>query len=300
VARIAFFGLGRMGSGMAGRLLDAGHEVTLWNRTRGKASGLLTRGAGWADTPIEAATGADAAFAMLADDPASLEVWLGSNGAMEGLTRGAFVIECSTLSHPHVLELAAAARTKGLRYIDCPVTGWPHMAAAGELTLLIGADRADLEGAQPVLAPLCKSIRVFGGVGAGTGYKLMINLMGSVQIAALAEGLALSQRLGLDREAVAAAIEAGAAASPQVVRHCRPMAEGRYAADPVFSTALRHKDASYGLALAESQGVASPLGAAATEWWSKASTLDAGGDEARLIEVVTQHSTKMPGGKPPG
>jgi 3-hydroxyisobutyrate dehydrogenase len=78
------------------------------------------------------------------------------------------------------------------------------------------------------------------------------------------------------------------------------MAEGRYAADPVFSTALRHKDASYGLALAESQGVASPLGAAATEWWSKASTLDAGGDEARLIEVVTQHSTKMPGGKPPG
>ena len=191
MARIAFLGLGRMGSGMAGRLLDAGHEVTLWNRTRGKASGLLARGADWADTPIEAARGADAAFAMLADDPASLEVWLGPNGAMQGLTRGAFVIECSTLSHPHVLELAAAARMKGLRYIDCPVTGWPHMAAAGELTLLIGADPADLEAARPILAPLCKSIRVFGGVGAGTGYKLMVNLMGSVQIAALAEGLAL-------------------------------------------------------------------------------------------------------------
>ena len=288
MARIAFLGLGRMGSGMAGRLLDAGHEVTLWNRTRGKASGLLARGADWADTPIEAARGADAAFAMLADDPASLEVWLGPNGAMQGLTRGAFVIECSTLSHPHVLELAAAARMKGLRYIDCPVTGWPHMAAAGELTLLIGADPADLEAARPILAPLCKSIRVFGGVGAGTGYKLMINLMGSVQIAALAEGLALSQRLGLDREAVVAAIEAGAAASPQVVRHCRPMAEGRYTPDPVFSAALRHKDASYGLALAKSQGVPSPLGAAATEWWSKASALDPSGDEARLIEVVAQ------------
>ena len=89
-----------------------------------------------------------------------------------------------------------------------------------------------------------------------------------------------------DREA--AAIEAGAAASPQVVRQCRPMAEGRYAADPVFSTALRQKDASYGLALAESQGVASPLGAAATEWWSKASTLDPGGDEAAPLWAETR------------
>ena len=233
MARIAFLGLGRMGSGMAGRLLDAGHEVTLWNRTRGKASGLLARGADWADTPIEAATTVPTRpLPCWRTIPPPSRCGSARTVPCRRLTRGAFVIECSTLSHPHVLELAAAARMKGLRYIDCPVTGWPHMAAAGELTLLIGADRADLEAARPMLAPLCKSIRVFGGVGAGTGYKLMINLMGSVQIAALAEGLALAQRLGLDREAVVAAIEAGAAASPQVVRHCRPMAEGRYRARP--------------------------------------------------------------------
>lgn len=286
MARIAFFGLGRMGVGMAGRLLAAGHELTVWNRTQAKASALLAQGARWAESPAQAVPDVDIAFAMLADDAASRAAWLGPDGAMRHLPRGAIVVECSTLSHSHVLELAAAAAAKGLRYIDCPVTGWPHMAAAGELTLLIGADPVDLEAARPVLAPLCKSTRVFGPVGTGTGYKLMINLMGSVQIAALAEGLALADRLGLDREAVIGAIETGAAASPQVVRHCRPMAERRYAPDPVFSTALRHKDASYGLALAENSGVPAPLGAAATQWWLRAKALHPEADEARLVEVV--------------
>ena len=150
MARIAFFGLGRMGSGMAGRLLDAGHEVTLWNRTRGesvRSAGArcrvgLTRRLRRQAVPTRPLP----CWRTIA---ASLEVWLGPNGAMQGLPRGAFVIECSTLSHPHVLELAAAARTKGLRYIDCPVTGWPHMAAAGELTLLIGADPRRSGGGAP-------------------------------------------------------------------------------------------------------------------------------------------------------
>jgi 3-hydroxyisobutyrate dehydrogenase len=277
-----------MGGGMAGRLLAAGHEVTVWNRTEAKASALLAAGARWASTPAKAAAGADAAFAMLADDAASRSVWLGADGALQHLPREAFVVECSTLSHPHVLELATAARAKGLRYIDCPVTGLPQVAAAGELTLLIGADGADLEAVKPILTTLCNSMYVFGPVGAGTGYKLMINLMGAVQIAALAEGLAMAERLGLDREAVIAAVNSGAAASRQVVRYCRPMSEGRYAVEPTFTTILRHKDASYGLALASALKLPSPLGAAATEWWSKASALDPNGDEARLIEVVTR------------
>jgi 3-hydroxyisobutyrate dehydrogenase len=286
MARIAFLGLGRMGAGMAARLLAAGHEVRVWNRTKTKAAGLLDSGARWAETPKAAAADAEAAFAMLADDAASRAAWLGPQGALQALPAGAFVVECSTLSHAHVMDLAGAASSRGLRYIDCPVTGWPHMAAGGDLTLLVGANPAHLEAVRPLLSPLCRAILVFGAVGAGTGYKLMINLMGSVQIAALAEGLALAERLGLDRETVIKAVETGAAASPQVVRHCRPMAEQRYASDPVFTAQLRHKDASYGLALAEAMRCAAPLGAAATAWWWKASTLDPDGDEARLIEVV--------------
>lgn len=286
MARIAFLGLGRMGSGMAARLLQAGHELAVWNRTKSKAGPLLAEGARWADTPAAAAADAELAFAMLADDAASRDAWLGPTGALQRLQPGAFVVECSTLSHPHVLELAASARKRDLRFIDCPVTGWPSMAATGELTLLVGAEPSDLEAVRPVLAPLCKAIRHFGPVGAGTGYKLMVNLMGSVQIAALAEGLALADRLGLDRESVIAALETGAAASPQVVKNCRPMADARYASDPTFTISLRHKDASYGLALAQSSGVATPLGAAATQWWHAAKTRDPDGDEARLIEVI--------------
>ncbi len=289
MAKIAFLGLGRMGIGMASRLLGAGHQVTVWNRTRSKAESLLASGAQWAATPAEAAANADAAIAMLADDAASRRAWLESeDAAQKHLARGAFVIECSTISYSHVLELAAAAKVKGLRYIDSPVTGLPNAAAAGDLTLLVGAEQADLDAARPLLAPLCKAIHHFGPVGAGSGYKLMINLMGSVQIAALAEGLALAQKLGLNHDAVAAAIESGAAASPQVVRYCRPMMERAFSNNPTFTTELRHKDASYGVALANAMGVPAPLGEAATAWWNAAKAVAPTADEARLIDVVAK------------
>lgn len=289
MAKIAFLGLGRMGVGMALRLVGAGHQVTVWNRTKAKAESLLAAGARWASTPAEAAANADAAFAMLADDAASKRAWLApEDGALGHLPAGAFVVECSTISYAHVLDLAAAAKAKDLRYIDCPVTGLPDAAAAGGLILLVGADEADLDAAHPLLAPICKAIHHFGPVGAGSGYKLMINLMGSVQIAALAEGLALAQKLGLNRDAVVAAIETGAAASPQVVRYCRPMMERSFSDSPTFTTELRHKDASYGVALAHAMGIPAPLGEAATAWWDAAKAVAPAADEARLIDIVAK------------
>jgi 3-hydroxyisobutyrate dehydrogenase len=289
VAKIAFLGLGRMGIGMAARLLATGHQVTVWNRTKAKADSLLSAGARWAATPAEAAANADAAVAMLADDAASQRAWLApEDGALKQLPPGAFVIECSTISYAHVLELAAAAKAKGLRYIDCPVTGLPNAAAAGDLILLVGAEEADLDAARAVLAPISKAIHHFGPVGTGSGYKLMINLMGSVQIAALAEGLALAQKLGLNRDAVVSAIESGAAASPQVVRYCRPMMERTFSDKPTFTTELRHKDASYGVALANAAGVSAPLGVAATAWWNAAKAAAPQSDEARIIDVVAK------------
>jgi 3-hydroxyisobutyrate dehydrogenase len=288
VAKLAFLGLGRMGVGMALRLVGAGHQVTVWNRTKAKAKDLLAAGAGWASTTAEAAAGANAAFAMLADDAASKRAWLAEDGALTNLPPGAFVIECSTISYAHVLGLATAAKAKGLRYIDCPVTGLPNAAAAGDLILLVGADEADLDAARPLLAPICKAIHRFGPVGAGSGYKLMINLMGSVQIAALAEGVALAQKLGLDRNAVVTAIESGAAASPQVVRYCRPMMDRSFSDNPTFTTELRHKDASYGVALARAMGIPAPLGEAATAWWDAAKAVAPTADEARLIDVVVK------------
>lgn len=192
---IAFIGLGRMGAGMAKRLLADGHDVVVYNRTPDKAAALLDGGARWADSPRVAAQGAEAVFAMVSDDEASRSVWLGPDGALAAETApGAFAVEASTLSHDWVLELSAAAQGRGLRYLDCPVTGLPEAAASGRLTLLLGGDAADLEAAEPLLMPLSENRLHFGPVGAGTVYKLVINLMGAVQIAAAAEAIALARR----------------------------------------------------------------------------------------------------------
>lgn len=253
-----------MGRGMAERLLAAGHELVVFNRTRDKAGELIRGGAVWADSPRQAATGADAVFVMVGDDSASQSVWLGESGALAAdLAPAAFAIDCSTLSQDWVLDLAATARARGLRFLDCPVTGLPDAAAAGRLTLLIGADPDDLRAAEPLLQPLAVDWLHFGPAGAGTAYKLIINLMGAVQIAAAAEGMALAERAGLDLDQVANAIASGQAASPQVVRNSRRMADDDHTRDIVFSGRLRHKDALYGIRLAEKLRMGTPFGRAA-------------------------------------
>src|SRR5436190_13305685 len=103
---VAFIGLGRMGHGMAGRYLDAGFTVAVWNRSKAKAEDLIARGAGWAASPSEVADSADAVVTMVADDAASRAVWLDKNGAAATMKRGALAIECSTVSHQHALDLS--------------------------------------------------------------------------------------------------------------------------------------------------------------------------------------------------
>jgi 3-hydroxyisobutyrate dehydrogenase len=269
-----------MGHGMAGRLLASGHELVVFNRTRRKAETLTSGGAIWAESAGEAASGADAVFVMVSDDAASRSVWQGQDGVLAAdLVPSAFAIECSTLSHVWVLDLAAAAKARGLRFLDSPVTGLPEAAAAGELTLLIGADAGDLDEAEPLLH--------FGPAGTGTAYKLIINLMGAVQIAAVAESMALAARAGLDLDQVARAISSGQAASPQVVRNSRRMADGDHQRDIVFSGRLRHKDTLYGVQLAEKLGIAAPFGHAALAGLDRLLALGLGDqNESSIIEVA--------------
>jgi 3-hydroxyisobutyrate dehydrogenase len=293
MSRIAFVGLGRMGHAMAGRLLDAGHEVTVFNRTADRAESLVARGARGSHSPGEAVDRAEAVFVMVSDDEASRSVWLGPDGVLAAdVAPAAFAIECSTLSHDWVLELASAAQGHGMRFLDCPVTGLPDAAAAGRLTLLIGGSPADVDAAGHLLRPLSAERLHFGPVGAGTAYKLIVNLMGAVQIAAAAEGMALAERAGLDLDQVAGAIASGQAASPQVVRNSRRMAEGDHA-DVVFSGRLRRKDADYGLRLAEKLGLGAPFGRLALDGLD--SLLESGlGDvnESVIVEVARRAATR--------
>src|SRR5712671_2701073 len=258
MTKVAFIGLGRMGHGMAGRYLDGGFTVSVWNRSKAKADDLIARGARWAHSPADAADGADAIVTMVADDEASRAVWLGKDGAAATAKTGTLAIECSTVSYRHTLDLSRELRSRGLVYIDCPVTGLPDAAAAGKLTLLVGAEPADLERARPYLAPLSSTIRHFGPVGSGTVYKLINNLLGAIQIAGLAEGLAIAEQAGLNMNLVLDAIEHGVAASPQVLRHSKRMAARNFSG-ATFTAALRHKDAAYAVALAESLLANTPL-----------------------------------------
>ena len=201
---------------------------------------------------------------------------------------GALAIECSTVSHQHALDMARELRGRGLVYIDCPVTGLPEAAASGKLTLLVGADADDLDRAKPYLAPIGNNVRHFGAVGTGTVYKLINNLMGAVQIASLAEGIAMAEQAGLDMNLVAEAMATGAVASPQVIRHSRRMV-ARDFSGASFTSALRHKDAAYAVKLAESLLADGPLlGHAAVEAYARAKAEMPDEDEGRMIEIVSR------------
>jgi 3-hydroxyisobutyrate dehydrogenase len=285
---LAFIGLGRMGHGMAGRYLDAGFGLTVWNRSKAKGDDLIARGAQWATSPADAAIDADAVVTMVADDHASRAVWLSKDGAAATMKAGTLAIECSTVSYRHALELAGELRGRGLVYIDSPVTGLPDAAAAGKLTLLVGADAVDLQKARPYLVPLSATIRHFGAVGSGTVYKLINNLIGAIQIAGIAEGLAIAEQAGLDMKLVLEAIETGVAASPQVIRHSRRMAARNFSG-ATFTAALRQKDAAYAVALAESLLSADPImGRAAVASYDRAKAHAPDDDEGKMIEIVSK------------
>ena len=260
----------------------------MWNRSKAKAEDLIARGANWASSPAEAADGSNAVVTMVADDGAARAVWLGKDGAAATMKAGSLAIECSTVSHQHALDMARELRGRGLIYIDCPVTGLPQAAASGKLTLLVGAEPADLDRARPYLAPIGDVVRHFGAVGTGTVFKLINNLMGAVQIASLAEGIAMAEQAGLDMNLVAEALATGAVASPQVIRHSKRMV-ARDFSGASFTAALRHKDADYAVQLAERLLACTPLvGRAAVEAYARAKAEMPDDDEGKMIEIVSR------------
>lgn len=288
MATIAFIGLGKMGIGMAGRLLATGHALHLYNRTAARADSLERQGARIFATPAEACAGVDAIICMVADDAASKSVWCGAQGVLAATPNAnAFAIECSTLSHAWVMELAAKASSRALRYIDAPVTGLPDTAAAGALTLLVGASATDLAAARGLLGALSQRIFHFGAVGSGTAYKLIINMLGAVQIASVAEAMAIAERAGLNLRTVADAIATGQAASPQVVRNSQRMVAGDHHDNVVFTPNLRLKDVNYALQLARTLGIGSPFGSlAATAFRQLCESGAQGENESAVIEVA--------------
>jgi 3-hydroxyisobutyrate dehydrogenase len=237
---------------------------------------------------------------VVSDDAASRSIWMGEAGVLAAQLRpAAFAIECSTLSHAWVQDLSHATAARGLRYLDAPVTGLPADAAAGALTLLVGAQGDDLESARGLLNTLAQRIIHFGPIGAGTAYKLIINLVGAVQIASAAECMALAERAGLDARVVAEAVSTGQAASPQVVRNVRRIADNDHDTNVVFTPALRLKDVEYALRLAHELGIGAPFGEVAARLLRQLCALGhADLNESKLIEIARSQSAPEPADGP--
>ena len=261
MANIAFLGAGMMGQPMIRNFLRGGHEVTVYNRTLKKARPLEALGAVVATTPKEAAAGVDVIVSSLSNDEASRATWNGPEGALQAdLKPGAYAIEASTVSLQWVAKLNELATGRGLHFLDCPVAGRPDVAEAGKLKIFAGGSAEDVDALRPVLASISKSVMHVGGVGSGITFKLIYNVMGTIHVAACAEGMFACEAAGIDLAAAAEGFSTGATGSPHVVRHARYMAENKHE-DPVqFSGRMRIKDVDYGIRLIESVGAQSLIG----------------------------------------
>jgi 3-hydroxyisobutyrate dehydrogenase len=254
---VALLGLGTMGLGMAGRLMGSGFPLTVYNRTAQKAQELATKDARVAETPREAVTGADVIVSMVADDDASRSMWLGPRGALAGASRGAVLVEASTLSTAWVAELAQAAARQGCELLDTPVTGSKPQAASGELLFLVGGSAKALETARPVLSVMSRGIVHVGPSGSGALLKLINNFLCGIQAAALGEALALIAKGGLNQEKAFEVLTNGAPGSPLMKTLLSRMSTG---VDPAnFRLVLMTKDLAYGLKEAERRGIPVPM-----------------------------------------
>ena len=197
--KVAYLGLGIMGSRMAANLLRAGHELTVWNRTASKADGLVAAGATLADTPAAAVEGAGVVCTMLERPDVVEAVAFGPDGFAARLTPGQLWADSSTVDPAYAKTLGARAERRGYRFVEAPVAGTKGPAEAGELLFLVGGDAADVATAQPLFDAMGKKTLHLGEVGKGAAMKLLINGLLAQSMLAFSETVHLGEALGLPR-----------------------------------------------------------------------------------------------------
>lgn len=282
---VALLGLGTMGRGMGLNLLKAGFALTVYNRTQAKTQELAAAGATVAESPAEAVAGAQVVISMLSDDTASRAAWLGAEGALAAMPADSIAVECSTLSPAWIAELGAAARKRGVRLVEAPVTGSRAQAEAGQLKFLAGTDAETLARVKPVLQCMSREIVHLGPVGSGAQMKLINNFLSGVQVAAFAEALAWIERSGLEREAAIEFLKNGAPGSGILATMAERMTSRNY--DVNFLLRLMKKDLQYAHAAAAQKGVELTLSEAAEAMFHKAEVAGHGErDMAAVVEVA--------------
>jgi 3-hydroxyisobutyrate dehydrogenase-like beta-hydroxyacid dehydrogenase len=262
IERVGFAGLGAMGAGIARRVHEAGYDVVCWNRTKAKAEPLIEAGMGWAETPRELAASVDALFTMLTNTAAIEATAEGPDGVLAGLREGFVWADMSTIAPDASVALADRVRAAGGHFLDCPVSGSPATLAAGEMSVMVGGERAAFERVEEVLHAIGPKVTYIGPNGQAILTKVAINLALVVSVTAFAEGVALVEKAGVDREAVVDAVLKSVIASP-VIGYRAPLLVDD--TDVFADVELQQKDLVLAQELARRLGMAVPTCAATSE-----------------------------------
>ncbi|MEZ5886475.1 MAG: NAD(P)-dependent oxidoreductase [Paracoccaceae bacterium] len=275
MARVAFLGLGVMGFPMAGHLAARGHEVTVWNRTGAKADAWVAKHGGRAaKTARAAAQGAEFVMACVGNDDDLRAVCTGADGAFAGMAGGAIFVDHTTVSAAVTRDLAGEAATRGLGFVDAPVSGGQAGAENGVLSVMCGGEEDAYARAEPVIAAYARICRRLGPSGAGQLAKMVNQICIAGLVQGLSEGLHFAEKAGLDIEELVEVISQGAAGSWQMVNRHRTMKDGKF--DYGFAVDWMRKDLDICLRTAEENGASLPVTALIDQFYKDVQKLGGG------------------------
>ena len=266
--RVTFLGLGVMGFPMAGHLAAAGHDVAVYNRTSAKADDWLASHAGKrANTPAEAAKGAEFVMACVGNDDDLREVCTGSNGAFEGMSSGSLFVDHTTVSASVTRDLAAQAADRGIGFVDAPVSGGQAGAENGTLSVMCGGSEEDYRRAEPIIDAYAKACRRIGACGAGQLAKMVNQICIAGLLQGLAEALHFAEKNQLDGKAVIDVIQHGAAGSWQMSNRYETMLKGEF--EFGFAVDWMRKDLGICLRTADESGASLPVTALVDQFYKE-------------------------------
>ena len=289
MAKLGFVGLGVMGSRVVKRLLDAGHEVTGYNRTKSKAQWLLDAGMKWADTPRAVAESSDITFSMVTNTNALREVTEGADGLLAGMKPGAIHLDMSTVSPAFSRELAKQVEAKGAAMLDAPVSGSVITLEEGKLSIMVGGDPNVFEKVKPILLNIGPKATHVGENGLAVTMKIATNLSLAVQMLAFSEGVLLAEKSGIKREVAVEVLVNSVIASP-MVKYRGPFVLGM-PEEAWFDCYMMQKDMTLALELGRELNVPLPTTATTNEFLTAARGMGLEKqDFAIMFEVLAQMS----------
>jgi 3-hydroxyisobutyrate dehydrogenase-like beta-hydroxyacid dehydrogenase len=289
MAKLGFVGLGVMGGNMVARLLEKGHTVTGYNRTKSKAQWLIDKGMQWGDSPRAVAEASDVTFSMVTNSAALTEVFEGPNGMLAGVTAGKFLIDMSTISPAVSRKLAERVREKGGDMVDAPVSGSVVTLQQGKLSVMVGGRPETFEKLKTVLGEIGPKVTYVGENGLALVTKIATNLSLAVQMLAFSEGVLIAEKCGIKREVVVDVLTHSVIASP-MVQYRGPFVL-KMVEEAWFDVSMMQKDMLLALELGRQMDVPMPTTAATNEMLTAARGMGLGKyDFAIIFEALARMS----------